>query len=262
MTGSPAPTATLTRTSILGTGLAVLDLDSAVERLLDAARARTRLRVHFCTVHSLVEASADPKLAAVFASSGLVAMDGMPLVWVARLRGQHAAERVCGPDVMLALCDRGRADGLRHFFMGGRRGVPELLARRLADRYPGLQVVGTVSPPFRAPSMEEDRELVDRINAAAPDVVWIGLGSPKQEFWAAEHESRLHNPLILPVGAAFDFHSGRVRRAPRWMQRAGLEWVFRLAAEPGRLWRRYVVTNGRFAYLLLREEAGRLRSGR
>ena len=257
--GSPAPTPPLTRLPVLGTQLAVLDLGAAVDRLLDAARAGTRLRAHFCNVHSLVEASGNAELAAVFASAGIVAMDGMPLVWVARLRGQRAAERVCGPDVMLALCDRGRAVGLRHFFVGGQPGVPELLAGRLIDRCPGLQVVGTASPPFRAPSAEEDRELVDRINSAAPDVVWIGLGSPKQEIWAAEHESRLHSPLILPVGAAFDFYSGRVRRAPRWMQRVGLEWLFRLAAEPRRLWRRYAATNGRFAYLIVREEVARLR---
>lgn len=242
--------------SVLGVRLTAQQYDEAIERLRGAAVAGTRLRAHFCTVHSLVEASQDAALRAVFASAEVVAMDGMPLVWVARRRGAHEAERVCGPDVMLSLCDRGRSAGLRHFFLGGQPGVSEQLAGRLAAKYPGLEVVGTESPPFRALSPEEDAALIDRINAGAPHVLWIGLGSPKQEFWAAEHEIRLNAPLILPVGAAFDFHSGRVRRAPGWMRTAGLEWLFRLAVEPRRLWRRYAVTNSRFLYLLVREEIG------
>jgi N-acetylglucosaminyldiphosphoundecaprenol N-acetyl-beta-D-mannosaminyltransferase len=120
-----------------------------------------------------------------------------------------------------------------------------------------MEVVGTESPPFGPMSPDEDAALVARINAAAPHVLWIGLGSPKQEVWAAGHEDRLDVPLILPVGAAFDFHSGRVRRAPWWMQRAGLEWLFRIAVEPRRLWRRYLVTNARFLYLLVKESRAR-----
>ena len=185
----------------------------------------------------------------------MVAMDGVPLVWVARRRGAVAAERVCGPDVMLTVCDRGRELGLRHYFLGGRPGVPEALRDRLTERFPGLLVVGAESPPFRALSAEEDAALVDRINDAAPHVLWIGLGSPKQEFWAADHEGALQAPLLLPVGAAFDFHSGNLRRAPRWMQRVGLEWLFRVAMEPRRLAGRYLTTNARFAAGVLREEA-------
>jgi N-acetylglucosaminyldiphosphoundecaprenol N-acetyl-beta-D-mannosaminyltransferase len=124
----------------------------------------------------------------------------------------------------------------------------------MTRRFPGLLVVGAESPPFRALSREEDATLVERVNAARPDIVWVGLGSPKQELWAAEHQERLTTGLILPVGAAFDFHSGRARRAPRWMQRVGLEWLFRLARDPRRLTRRYLVTNSRFVVLLLREE--------
>jgi N-acetylglucosaminyldiphosphoundecaprenol N-acetyl-beta-D-mannosaminyltransferase len=243
--------------SVLDVRVTAQGLDEAVDRLLGSASTGARLRAHFCTVHSLVEASGNARLQAVFASAEMVAMDGMPLVWVARRRGAVAAERVCGPDVMLLLCDRGRSVGLRHFFLGGQPGVPDRLAARLKARYPGVEVVGTVSPPFRPLSELEDAALVDRINASAPHVLWIGLGSPKQEFWAAEHEARLDVPVILPVGAAFDFHSGRVRRAPRWMHHAGLEWLFRLVAEPRRLWRRYLVTNARFASLILKDEISR-----
>jgi N-acetylglucosaminyldiphosphoundecaprenol N-acetyl-beta-D-mannosaminyltransferase len=250
----------VTDQTILGVRVTAQRYADAVDALLDAAREHRRLRCHFCTVHSLVEASSDPALQAVFASAEMVATDGMPLVWVCRRRGAPWAQRVCGPDVMASLCDQGRKLGLRHYFLGGRPGVANALVGRLSGRFPGLVVVGTESPPFRALAPDEDAALVQRINNAAPDVLWIGLGAPKQEFWAADHAAALSAPLILPVGAAFDFHAGRVRRAPPWMQRTGLEWLFRLASDPRRLWRRYLVTNARFLYSLAWEGlAGRRR---
>ena len=239
---------------ILGIRLVAQRYEEALTRFRDEAAHGVPFRVHFCTVHSMVEAQSNPALMAAFESADVVVTDGVPLVWVARRRGARHAERVCGPDVMLSLCDRGRAVSMRHYFLGGRTGVPEDLAARLTERYPGLLVVGTESPPFRPLSEEEDAAVVDRINAAGPDVVWVGLGSPKQEYWAADHQPRLRVGLVMPVGAAFDFHSGRVRRAPRWMQRVGLEWLFRLAMDPRRLFRRYVVTNTKFAVLVVREE--------
>jgi N-acetylglucosaminyldiphosphoundecaprenol N-acetyl-beta-D-mannosaminyltransferase len=230
--------------------------------LLDAATSGRPLRAHFCNVHSVVEASRDPALRNVYESAQMVAMDGMPLVWVARWRGSRRAERVSGPDVLLTLCDEGRSSGLRHFFIGGAPGVPDALAANLQARFPGIQVVGAISPPFHRLSDVEDDELVSTINAARPQVVWIGLGAPKQERWAADHQSRLNAPVLLPVGAAFNFFSGRVRRAPRWMQRAGLEWSFRLAMEPRRLLARYMSTNTRFILGLANEEIARLGSRR
>ncbi|MDO8484240.1 MAG: WecB/TagA/CpsF family glycosyltransferase [Candidatus Limnocylindrales bacterium] len=245
--------------SILGVRLAAQRYGEAVDRLLDAAGSGIRLRVHFCNVHTLTEAQDNESLRGVFESAGMLAMDGMPLVWVGRLRGARLAERVSGPDVMLSLCDRGRALHLRHYFLGGEPGVPEALGAALTERFPGLLVVGTESPPFRVMSPDEDAAMVHRVNASNPHILWIGLGAPKQEFWAADHEGQLTVPLLLPVGAAFNFHSGKVRRAPRWMQRVGLEWLFRLAAEPRRLWRRYMATNSRFLYLVAREEIARRR---
>ncbi len=242
------------RVSILGVDIAAQPFEEAVGALLNAVTARERVRAHFCTVHSLVEAAGNSELTKVFNTAGLTFTDGMPLVWVSRLRGARDAERVCGPDVLPALAERGRARGLRHYFLGGAPGTPEGLAASLTNRFPGLVVAGTHSPPFRDLSAEEETAMVAEINQTKPDVVWIGLGSPKQEFWAATLADRLNAALILPVGAAFDFHSGRLRRAPKWMHRVGLEWLFRLTMEPRRLWRRYLVTNALFAWLLLREQ--------
>jgi N-acetylglucosaminyldiphosphoundecaprenol N-acetyl-beta-D-mannosaminyltransferase len=244
---------------VLGIRVTAQAFEEAVGRFLAAATNSERVRAHFCTVHSLVEATSNPALAAAFDSATMVCTDGMPLVWVARRRGARDAARVAGPDVMLALCDRGRAAGLQHYFLGGAPGVAEGLTKRLTERFPGLLVAGVSSPPFRPPTNDEDADLVARIDASGAQVVWVGLGSPKQELWAAEHAGRLAAPVILPVGAAFDYHSGRLRRAPRWMRRLGLEWLFRLAMEPRRLWRRYLTTNVRFAWLLLREEVARRR---
>lgn len=243
---------------VLGVPLTAQSYAAGTARLIDAAASHQPFRAHFCTVHSLVEASRNPALLAVFDSAGMVAMDGVPLVWVARHRGRRSAERVCGPDTMLTICDEGRRSGLRHVLLGGAPGVAEALADRLTARFPGLTIVGTLSPPFRPLTEAEDAALVAEVNAMSPDVVWIGLGSPKQEFWAADHAATIP-AVLLPVGAAFDFHSGRIRRAPRWMQRTGLEWLFRLAMDPRRLFGRYVTTNSRFVAGVLREELARRR---
>lgn len=238
---------------IVGTRVAACSFDEAVSELLQGLTAGARRRVHFATVHSVVEATRDPRLRQAFDSAFTVYTDGMPLVWLARRRGARNAERVCGPDVMVALADRGRSIGLRHFFYGGRDGVADGLAAQLQTRFPGLSVVGTYSPAGRAVGELESAQILDRINASGAQAVWVGLGSPKQEIWAANHESMLIPSLILPVGAAFDFHSGRTRRAPLWMQRNGLEWLFRLMASPRRLLRRYLGTNATFIALVVAE---------
>jgi N-acetylglucosaminyldiphosphoundecaprenol N-acetyl-beta-D-mannosaminyltransferase len=242
----------VTKVSILGVPVDAQRYEPAVEALVEAARSGGPKRAHFATVHTLVEATDDNALREALRSAWMVCADGAPLAWVARLRGA-TADRVCGPDVMFSLCDRGRAAGLRHYFLGGVPGTAERLQAKLTHRFPGLHVVGTSSPPFRELTPAEDEDLVQAVNEAEPDVVWVGLGSPKQELWAASHEARLRCHLVLPVGAAFDFHSGRVRRAPAWMRRVGLEWLFRLAMEPRRLFRRYLVTNTRFVVKMARE---------
>lgn len=238
---------------VIGTHITASSLDETVTRLLAAPADGSRVHVHFCTVHSIVEAADDPTLQAVFnAPDSIATPDGVPLVWVGKALGQPVA-RVCGPDLMPVLIDRSRADGSRHYFYGGAPGVADRLAESLAATYPGLEVVGTHSPPFRTLTAEEDVAEVAMINAARPDYVWIGLGAPKQDLWAARQRPVLDAAVLLAVGAAFDFHSGGLRRAPAWMQRFGLEWAFRLLSEPRRLFRRYAVTNTRFAYLVAKQ---------
>jgi N-acetylglucosaminyldiphosphoundecaprenol N-acetyl-beta-D-mannosaminyltransferase len=242
---------------LLGVRMTGQTYAEAITRMLDAASGGGQLRAHFVNVHNLTEAQDRADLREVFRTAGMICADGMPIVWLSRRRGAPEAERVCGPDVMLSVCDRGRAIGLRHYFYGGRPGVPEALAAALQRRFPGLEVAGAVSPPFRAAMELESDETIATINDARPSVVWVGLGAPKQEFWVAAHAPRLAAGLILPVGAAFDFHSGRIRRAPRWMRRVGLEWLFRLAMDPRRLARRYITTNAKFLTRVVRDSLHR-----
>jgi N-acetylglucosaminyldiphosphoundecaprenol N-acetyl-beta-D-mannosaminyltransferase len=249
------------RFSVGPVDVSALTFDAAVERVLDAREAGDRLSVHFCSAHTVVEASQSDRLRVALARAAVVAPDGMPLVWVGRLQGQNV-ERVCGPDFMLALVDRGRAIGYRHYLYGGAPGVAEKLAERLKRQFPGAEFVGIQVPPFRTLSPAEDDEAVAEINSTRPDCVWIGLGSPKQDLWVAEHRDRLDAAALLAVGAAFDFHAGTKRRAPLWMQRSGTEWLFRLLSEPQRLWRRYTLINMRFLALVLRQALRRAeRSG-
>jgi N-acetylglucosaminyldiphosphoundecaprenol N-acetyl-beta-D-mannosaminyltransferase len=180
----------------------------------------------------------------------------MPLVWISRLLGFRHVDRVYGPDLMLAICKRSPGRGYRHFFYGGGDGVAALLKERLQARYPGLDVVGTFTPPFRPLTEEEDEDIVQCINALSPDIVWIGLSTPKQERWMAAHLGRIGASVMIGVGAAFDFHAGLKKEAPYWIQRSGLQWLFRLVSEPRRLWKRYLTNNPAFAWRITGQLAG------
>lgn len=238
---------------ILGMRVDATSYAHAAEQILRWARRGESRYVCVATVNNVIEARDDPAYHALIEAADLVTPDGMPLVWLARLHGLEHVERVYGPDLMLALCHRSISKGYRHFLYGGAEGVPDRLANRLNRRYPELQIVGNYSPPFRPLTDEEDKQIIQMINEANPDVVWIGLSTPKQERWMAEHIGRLTAPVLVGVGAAFDFHSGLKRQAPRWMQRSGLEWLFRLANEPRRLWRRYLVIIPLFILLVLHQ---------
>lgn len=260
-TGDAPAIAPCARTDVIGVGVDAIGMDDAlavVEGWIDRGE---REYLCFATVHSVMESVRDPGLRTVMNSSGLTTADGMPLAWLGRAAGHAGAGRVCGPDFMLRLCERSAASGYRHFLYGGAPGVGDSLAERLQRRFPGLQVVGTISPPFRPLSTDEDARVVDAINAARPDVVWVALGAPKQERWVAEHRPALEAPVLAGVGAAFDFHSGGSKKAPLWMQRAGLEWLFRLSQEPGRLWYRYLVYNPAFLALVVGQHLSRLTRG-
>jgi N-acetylglucosaminyldiphosphoundecaprenol N-acetyl-beta-D-mannosaminyltransferase len=249
---SPHEIPLIRRVDILGVGVSAIDMPAALAEIERWIAYRERHYVCVTNVHVVIEAQGDPKLMRVLNESGLTTPDGMPLVWAAHRAGARSVRRVYGPDLMLELCAVASNRGLTSFLLGGRAGVPEQLAERLEARFPGLRIVGVEAPPFRALSAEEDAALVARINAARPDIVWVGLGAPKQELWMADHVGRLEAPVLLGVGAAFDIHAGTLAQAPRWMQRSGLEWLYRLAREPRRLWRRYLFTNPRFVWGILR----------
>lgn len=240
------------RFPVLNTRISAITLCDAV-RLIDCwIVQRTQQYINICTTHTVLECYDSPLLAEVINNSGLATPDGMPLVWLGKLH-KHTIERVYGPDLMLALCKQGQDVPYRHFFYGGAPGVPEALACSLHARFSRLQVAGVYSPPFRALTADEERDVAALINASKPDIVWVGLGTPKQDYWVARFRTLLEAPVLIAVGAAFDFHSGRVRQAPRWMQRSGLEWLFRLVQDPRRLWRRYILGNPRFVYLVLKQ---------
>lgn len=207
-------------------------------------------------VHGVMRSRKDRQLLQIHEQAGLVTPDGMPLVWIARWRGHRNVSRVCGADLMAAVCRQSVARGTRHYFYGGKQGVAERLACALQRRHPGLVVAGARSPPFRALTPSEDAEETAHIAATGPQIVWVGLSSPKQEAWMHRHVGRIPGATLIGVGAAFDFLTGDVKRAPRWMQRSGLEWLHRLCCEPRRLWRRYCLMAPHFALLLARQEIG------
>lgn len=212
-----------------------------------AADAEQRRSVSTCTVYTMMRALEDERILTALRAADMVTADGLPLVWLQRVRGQQSAERVYGPDVTLALCERTANDPtITHYFFGGLPGVPELLVAELRRRFPGIQIAGAFSPPVEEVGSQPKPEIVERLNAAKPSVIWVGLGSPKQDLWMYLYRPVLDAPLLIAVGAAFDFIGGTKQQAPVWMRRSGLEWCFRLLQEPRRLWQRYLVYNTRF----------------
>jgi N-acetylglucosaminyldiphosphoundecaprenol N-acetyl-beta-D-mannosaminyltransferase len=246
----------LERVNILGVGVTPLDLPAVVDTLDKWHKEGRREYVCCVSVHGLVTAQRDPTIRAALNGAGLATQDGMPLVWWSRRAGFAKASRVCGSDLLDAMCALAVSRAHRHYFYGGSPQVAEQLVSRLTKRYPGLTVVGHRSPPFRLLNEEEDAADVAAINEARPDYVWVGLGMPKQEKWIASHAGRLDATALIGVGAAFDFLAGTKPRAPRWMQRNGLEWLFRLASEPRRLAHRYLIDNSIFIACLAQQLTG------
>ncbi|HTD47401.1 MAG TPA: WecB/TagA/CpsF family glycosyltransferase [bacterium] len=251
----PAETASR-RANILGVGVSPIDMDTALDTVDRWIARRRQHYVCVTTVHGVMECQRDQDLRRIHNTAGLVTPDGMPLVWLSRLMGFPHVQRVYGPDLMLALCSHSATRGYRHFFFGGDRDVPDRLTANLQRRFPGLLVAGAYAPPFRPLTADEDDRIVRTINDAAPDIVWVGLGTPKQEYWMARHVGRLRAPVLIGVGAAFDFHAGVKKQAPVWMRGSGLEWMFRLLSEPRRLWSRYLVKGPIFLSLLFLQMLG------
>lgn len=234
------------RVNVLGVGVSAINLDLAKEAFVDALKNRKKGYVCVTGVHGVMESQDDPKIREIHNHAFLVTPDGMPMTWMGRLQGFKEMSRVYGPDLMLEILEISRAHGFRHFFYGGANGVAQELKERLEKRFPGIQIVGTYEPPFRPLNSDEEKILKQLVAETKPDILWVGLSTPKQEKFMAEYLPKLEVTLMVGVGAAFDFHSGRIRQAPRWMQRMGLEWFFRLCVEPKRLWKRYFKNNPRF----------------
>jgi N-acetylglucosaminyldiphosphoundecaprenol N-acetyl-beta-D-mannosaminyltransferase len=232
----PAPA----RFNVLGVGVHALDLAQARESIVSAARGKAKGYVCCCDVNSISCARRDPSHRARLNHSFLTTPDGMPLVWLGRRAGHREIGRVYGPDLLNAVCAETAGTNLRHFFYGAGPGTAELLAEHLRRRFPGLQIAGTHTPPFRDLTDEEGRALKQTVAALQPDFFWVGLSTPKQERFMAEYLGRFDTTLMIGVGAAFDFFAGRVRQAPRWVQRGGLEWLWRIGREPRRLGGRYL----------------------
>ena len=239
------------RSNILGVGVNTINMPQAVEKIEELV---CRGRSHYVCVtgvHGVVESQRDARLRQIHNAASLVTPDGMPLVWASHMMGYRWVDQVCGSDLMLEVCKRTVSKGYRHFLYGGAPGVPERLAERLRKQIPGLQICGVYSPPYRELTNQEDEEIVRLINEANPHIVWVGLSTPKQEYWMSRQVGNLNSSLMIGVGAAFDFHAGLKPRAPVWMRHCGLEWLFRLCCEPKRLWRRYLFSIPLFAKLIV-----------
>jgi N-acetylglucosaminyldiphosphoundecaprenol N-acetyl-beta-D-mannosaminyltransferase len=245
----------------LGVGVSALNLDLALAAISSALERKAKGYICVTGVHGVSEAQKDPSFRTILNQSFLNTPDGMPMVWMGRLQGFPQMGRVYGPDLMLRLCEWTQQRNFSHFFYGGGPGVAEELKQRVVQRFPGLKVAGDYCPPFRPLTTAEESDLEQLVASARPDVFWVGLSTPKQEKFMAQYCRRLDATLFLGVGAAFDFHAGRVRQAPPWMQRNGLEWLFRLGCEPGRLWKRYLKNNPLFVMRALCQ-LGRLRDYR
>jgi len=226
------------KVNILGVGISAINMDDALQYLEYHIKAKTKNYICVCPNHTIMESQKNKRLLDIVNSANIATPDGMSVVWACKLLGYTKVKQVCGTELMLAFSELSVEKGYTHFYYGGADGVTEKLAEKMCQKFPELKVAGKYSPPFRPLTEAEDKTVIDMINRVNPDVVWIGLGMPKQELWMGEHFGRINAPLMIGVGAAFDFLSGIKERAPKWMQRTGLEWLFRLVQEPRRLWRR------------------------
>jgi N-acetylglucosaminyldiphosphoundecaprenol N-acetyl-beta-D-mannosaminyltransferase len=239
---------------VLDIPLALTDYERTLDWIDEMVDAREHGYVCVCNVHAVMASKEDPELRAALFGSSMNVPDGQPLVWAINALGHSLAGRVYGPELMSRSCTRAASTGQRMYLYGGRnQGALVQLALNLRQRHPGVKIVGGYSPPHRPLSEEEQEAVVEEINHSRADVVWVGIGVPKQEKWMASMRSRLEAPVLVGVGAAFDFHAGLVPQAPNWIQEAGLEWAYRLAHEPRRLWRRYLRYNPRFLVAFARQ---------
>lgn len=241
---------------ILGVNVASTSYAEVVAKAVGWARTRQSRTLVFANVHVIMEAFDNPKLRNSLNAADLVNPDGVPLVWALKLLGNKQASRVYGPDCTLAMLEAAASNGIPVGFYGGSRDVLEKLSSEVRERYPGITISISISPPFRTTTAEEDANFVQQITDSGVGILFIGLGCPKQELWMMSHAGRIP-AVMFAVGAAFDFIAGTKPQAPRWMMRSGTEWLFRLATEPRRLYRRYAKQNPRFVWYFARQLASR-----
>ncbi|WP_230532332.1 WecB/TagA/CpsF family glycosyltransferase [Microvirga roseola] len=238
--------------SVLGVSVDAMSWDEAGDRIFSWAANRESRVVCVCSVHSIVTARQDKAHGHRLQAADMVTPDGAPVAWTLRRKGHVAQDRINGPDLMMKCCQRAAETGEKIFLYGGSFSTLQQLEKALLTRFPGLQIAGAISPPFRELTEDENAAIVEQINDSGASIVWVGLGCPKQEIWMHANRGRI-NAVIIGVGAAFDFHSGAIKRAPLWMQRNGLEWLYRLSQDPRRLAGRYLVTNSIFVWATLQE---------
>jgi N-acetylglucosaminyldiphosphoundecaprenol N-acetyl-beta-D-mannosaminyltransferase len=247
------------REVLLGVGVSAINMQSTIDTIHGWIDRGQREYVCVTCVHGIMESFRSKELRDVHNRAGMVAPDGMPLVWLLWLTGHSKSDRVCGPELMPSVLQASIGRGDRHFFYGGTPASLKALAEQIRQFAPGARIVGSYSPPFRPLADAEDEEIVQMINESKADIVWCGLGMPKQELWMARHRDRLDAAVLIGVGAAFDVHAGVTTRAPAFLRRSGCEWVYRLLKEPKRLWRRYLGNNPLFLFLLVLQASRLLR---
>lgn len=246
----------LSRANVLGVGVHATLMEEAVALSGRLLQSGAQSYVCLTGVHGVMEAQRDAQLRRILNDAALCLPDGMPTVWLGRAQGHRHMARVYGPDYMAELCRWGLPRGYRHFFYGGKPGVAALLRKRLERRFPGIRIVGSYTPPFGPLPREKEQELRERVAACTPDIFWVGLSTPKQERFMAEHLGKLDVAMMAGVGAAFDIHAGLVTDSPDWLKQCGLQWLDRLRKEPQRLWRRYLTNNPAFVWNIALQMTG------
>jgi N-acetylglucosaminyldiphosphoundecaprenol N-acetyl-beta-D-mannosaminyltransferase len=244
------------KTQVLGMPIDAANTELALSWLAEDMHARKKGYVCFVSVHGLMEAYHDVRFADCYRAASFCMPDGAPVAWVGRWQGEDAMRRVAGPEMMLAVFGDERFRNATHFLYGGEEGVAELLRERLLERFPHAKIIGTHTPPFRDLNGEEEQELEDQMRELKPDILWVGIGCPKQEQFMHRYRNRLDTTLMFGVGAAFDFHTGRIQDSPEWVKSAGLQWFHRLVQDPRRLWKRYLVSNTAFLWALAQDMIG------
>ncbi|MBF0386314.1 MAG: WecB/TagA/CpsF family glycosyltransferase [Candidatus Omnitrophica bacterium] len=243
----------MTTYSVLDIQVSAVNPDLAFSVIRDLVASRAKAYVCVAPVSTIVDARRDPQYRAVVNAAAMVTPDGAPVAWLGRWHGHKSVRRTYGPDLMLQVCAEGRAQGFRHFFYGASAPVCDRLEHNLRSRFPGIHIAGKIAPPYISKAAVLADAVIKEINAARPDVLWVGLGSPKQDLWMALNRAALDVPVMIGIGAAFDFIAGEKPQAPGWMRACALEWLFRLCCEPRRLWKRYLLGNTLFIFWLIKD---------